>query len=81
MRIALALSLLCAAAGCKKTLHWKIVEDQLLAERHLDAICPETPVEAGLVFRCQLSAHGAQVGEVEIRIDDTEGHMSMREVR
>jgi hypothetical protein len=80
MRIALVLAVLLGAAGCKKTLHWKAIEDELAAGTHLDATCPETPVHAGLVFRCQLSSHGQVQHEVEIKLLDTAGHIASREV-
>ena len=81
MRIALALTALLALAGCKKTLHWKVFEDGLRAEFRVDkATCPETPVEPGLVFRCQLSDRGREMGEVEIKLVDTTGRIEYRSV-
>ena len=74
MRIALACLLVVAAAGCKRTLPWKTLEDGFRSEYHVDRVsCPETEVEPGLVFRCELSEHGTPRGSVEIQLVDRAG--------
>jgi coenzyme F420-reducing hydrogenase beta subunit len=58
-RLAVATALIVAcAAGCKKTLHWKNIEDDIAAKVAAkvapvaSVTCPETRVEDGLTFDC-----------------------------
>ena len=58
--LAIAALVLVGAAGCKKTLHWKAIEDELAARiaEHvppgelIGVTCPETRVATGYTFRC-----------------------------
>ena len=92
MRIALAFAALLASivvlGGCKKTLHWKAIEDDLhtrIAENvpgagAIDVTCPETGVEKGLAFRCHVTTSQEDF-EVEVTLRDLAGSYSMEPVR
>ena len=74
-RLAVATALIVAcAAGCKKTLHWKVIEDRI-AEKVgakvapvASVACPETPVEDGLTFDCvvHFKDGGEQAAHVQL---------------
>jgi hypothetical protein len=80
--------LLLASAGCKRTLHWKAIEDQLVASMSEKASgytftveCPETAVEAGLKFRCHATASDGSKGDIEVELKDTAGSWASHPVR
>ncbi|HTJ47471.1 MAG TPA: DUF4333 domain-containing protein [Kofleriaceae bacterium] len=89
MRIALVFAALLALVGCKKTLHWKAIEQDLhgrLAANvpagiTFDVACPETGVEKGLTFRCHVHASDDSAIDIEVKLLDTAGSYSMEPVR
>jgi hypothetical protein len=89
MRIALVLAVVLGAAGCKRTLHWKLIEDDLVSRisakappgTTITATCPETPVAKGLTFRCHVAASDHSEGDIEITLLDTSGGYEMKAVR
>jgi hypothetical protein len=78
---------LLASAGCKKTLHWKLIEDDI-ADRLATtlpkgvtltkATCPETEVKVHLTFRCRVEVSTGEKGDVEVELLDLQGTHSMR---
>ena len=88
-RALVAVVLLLAAAGCKKTLHWKIFEDEIpidLAPQLPNGItfakvdCPETEVKVGVVIRCRVVLSDHWRGDVETTLLDLAGKHTMPEV-
>jgi hypothetical protein len=69
------------AAGCKKTLHWKVVEDQLVQK--LDdvktATCDEAEARPGVTFRCQLVVADGGEGTVHVAMLDGRGSWQMKD--
>jgi hypothetical protein len=90
MRRALPIVLaLLAQAGCKKTLHWKIFEDELAEAitpklpagiTLTETTCPETEVKVGVKFRCHLAFSDGERTEVEIELLDLQLGHSVRPV-
>jgi len=81
VRLAAAAAVVIAAlgaAGCKKTLHWRVIEDQLVQK--LDGItgatCDEAEARPGVTFRCTLAV--ADGGEGTVHIAMLDGHGSWR---
>ncbi len=81
--------LVLAFAGCKRTLHWKAIEDQLAdslrqhapASVAISVSCPETEVEAGLKFVCHASASDGSSLDLEVELKDTAGSWASHPVR
>jgi hypothetical protein len=78
MRRALPIVLaLLAQAGCKRTLHWKIFEDEITESiapklpagvKLTEATCPETEVVVGQKIRCHIALSDGEQGLVEIEL-------------
>jgi hypothetical protein len=79
---ALALLLLAAATtttpGCKKTLHWRVIEDELQLKLGRDAAidaasCDESEVKKGERFACHLAFHDGGASDVHVELVDQQG--------
>ena len=72
-----------AAAGCKNTLHWAAIEDDIQARLKAhdvvaDAVtCPETEVVAHLRFDCQASFRDGSALTVHVELLDQIGSYQM----
>lgn len=88
MRRAIPIVVLLALASCKRTLHWKAIEDRLVESMsakapayHFTVECPETAVEAGLTFRCHATASDGSKGDIEVVLEDTAGSWESHPVK
>ena len=78
-RLAVAAALALACAGCKKTLHWKIIEDGLAGAISAKAgmaatvTCPETEVRAHLRFDCAVRLANGEHANAQIELLDQAG--------
>ena len=72
-----------AGAGCKKTLHFRTVEGELMAKLGHEAPmtsaeCDETEVRAGAVFDCHLAFKDGGKVDAPIELMDTLGSWQLR---
>lgn len=77
-------AILLAGAGCKKTLHFRIVEDELHAKLGeaapmASATCDESEVRPGATFPCHLVFKDGGATDVHVELVDTLGSWRMRE--
>lgn len=84
MRGLVIAAIVLAGAGCKKTLHFRVVEDELHAKLGADAPmsgadCDETEVHEGATFACHLTFKDGGKTDVHVTLQDTLGSWSMRE--
>lgn len=80
-----ALPLLLGAAGCKKTLHFRVVEDELMLKLGQEAkiervTCAESEVQAGDRFACHLVYKDGGTGDLHVELVDQLGSWKMIEV-
>jgi hypothetical protein len=66
------------AAGCKKTLHWRIVEGRLAAMfghaiAVADIACDESEVRAGTRFACHVHSQDGATTDVHVELTDQVG--------
>jgi len=77
-RLVVAALLVTCAAGCKKTLHWKAIEDTLTAKigEHYavkGVTCPETEVRVNLQFDCVLHLTDGDDAPIHVELMDLAG--------
>ncbi len=84
-RLIVATALVLGAAGCKKTLHFRVVEDEILLKLGQDAkiervTCAESEVETGDRFACHLAYKDGGGDDVHVELVDQAGSWKMIEM-
>ena len=82
MRLLAAALVAVIALGCKNTLHWRAIENDIRGRlaaqhRHAEVTCPETEVRAHLKFDCQAVFDDAPSLDVHVELLDQVGSYQM----